>query len=155
MYKTQCFYKRRKRLKNNFVCDDAFDDGAGATSSSGDDTTCRLRTSSFKKEFLFSSRTRGKYLNRMKCQISINSVQHPNHNNCSHMHAFFPLEGNYCVCRRCKWCFLLEPLSFGPLRDVLQRPLFGSIPVVEERPGALFVLLDHCLQWPIRAACAL
>ena len=104
--------------------------------------------------FFFSSRTRGKYLNRMKCQISINSVQHPNHNNCSHMHAFFPLEGNYCACRRCKWCFLLEPLSFGPLRDVLQRPLFGSIPVVE-RPGALFVLLDHCLQWPTRADCAL
>ena len=52
-------------LKNNFVCDDAFDDGAGATDDSGDDTTCRLRTSSFKKEFLFSSRTRGKYLNRM------------------------------------------------------------------------------------------
>ena len=41
--KTQCFYKRRKRSKNIFLCDDAFDDGAGATDDSGDDNTpCRL-----------------------------------------------------------------------------------------------------------------
>ena len=40
--KRNVFTSDENVLKNILVCDDAFDDGAGATDDSGDDTTCRL-----------------------------------------------------------------------------------------------------------------